>query len=119
MMLSWIPLLGPIIQGIASIFTSFSNVNIEKIKQVEGETQASVQIIHDTNDDIALRIMRDLVCFPVVVWAFLIGWSTCTVGWWPEVFLPIPMYPGPVNYLPFAVLAFLLGNIGINTWSRR
>lgn len=118
-MLSWIPLLGPIIQGLTSIFTSFSNVDIEKIKQVEGETVTSAQIIHDTNDDIALRIMRDLVCFPVVVWAFLIGWDTVTVGWWPEAFLQIVPYPQSVSYLPYAVLIFLLGNIGINTWNRR
>lgn len=118
-MLSWIPLLGPIIQGVSSIFTSFSNVDIAKIKEVQVETTTAAQIIHDTNDDIALKIMRDLVCFPVVVWAFLIGWDTITVEWWQEVFIPIPQYPQSVGYLPYAVLIFLLGNIGINTWNRR
>ena len=98
-MLSWLPLLGPIIQGLSSIFTSFSDVNIEKIKQVEGETTASVQIIHDTNDSVSLRIMRDLVCFPVVVWAGIIGWDTIVIGWWPEAFLRIVPYPESVSYL--------------------
>lgn len=123
-MLSWIPLLGPILQGISSIFTSFSS---EKIAQINAnsantiaETQASVQIIQATQDDIGLRIMRDAACLPVVVWTMLLGWDTIIArtnfkSWmWHTA-----DYPESVKYIPYAVLIFLFGNLGLNAWKNK
>jgi hypothetical protein len=122
-MLGWIPLLGPIFSGISSIFGFLSNTEIAKVQaQTQttiAETQASVSIIQATEDDIGIRIMRDMVCLPVVVWSMLIGWDTIIADRWPDWMFHVEKYPDSVSYLPYAVLIFLLGNIGINAWKQR
>lgn len=122
-MLAFLPILGPIIQGISSIFTGYFTKEVAVVQagaQVAiTETQASAQIIHDTQDDIGLRLMRDLLCFPTVVWASLIGWDTIVAFRYPDWMFHVPPYPESVAYLPYAVVVFLLGNIGINMWTRR
>lgn len=121
-MLGFIPLLGPIIQGISSIFGSYFNKEIAVVKAgaeiTIAETQASAQIIHDT-DSIGLRIMRDAVCLPVVVWTMLIGWDTIMIHHYPNLVFIVEKYPDSVAYLPYAVIVFLLGNIGLNMFGRR
>ena len=127
-MLGWIPLLGPIIQGLfntaSGIYSKFKDTQLGMRQQEVAEAQISAQIIHDTNDDIALRFMRDLLCFPTVIWACLIGWDTIIAD--PkQVLIPhewmfhVANYPESVGYLPYAVVVFLLGNIGINMWKRK
>ena len=123
-MLAFLPIIGPIIQGITSIFGKWQDTKLGTLtvtrEQDTAEAQVSAQIIHDTQDDIGLRLMRDLVCFPVVVWSCLIGWDTVIAN---TKFNPwmwhVANYPDSVAYLPYAVLVFLLGNIGINMWSRK
>lgn len=132
-MLSFLPIIGPLIQGISGIFTSFFNAKVQ-IKQAEvsqtiAETQASTAIIQATQDSIGLRLMRDIVCFPVVVWSALIGWDTIIgarqsngLPWHPDwigYMFHVGNYPPSVSYIPYAVMVFLLGNIGINMWSRK
>lgn len=123
-MLSFLPIIGPIIQGIISIFTKKMDTDVAKLKistdQQVVETQASVQIIQATQDDIGLRLMRDLVCFPIVVWSFLVSWDTIVALSYPEWMFHVAGFDKTsVPYLPYAVITFLLGNIGINMWSRK
>lgn len=122
-MLAFLPIIGPIIQGIVSIFTTKTDADVKKLQisatQETDEAKVSAQIIHDTQDDIGLRLMRDLVCFPVVVWSCIIGWDTIVVHELPTWTFTVEKYPDSVAYLPYAVLVFLLGNIGINMWSRK
>lgn len=121
--LGFLPIIGPIIQGIFSIFTTKMNTTVQTTKILAdrdvSESQVSQQIIHDTQDDIGLRLMRDLLCFPTVVWATLIGWDTIVAVRYPDWMFHVPPYPESVAYLPYAVVVFLLGNIGINMWSRK
>src|SRR5260370_41886728 len=117
-LLGWIPIIGPIIQGIVSIFSKFLDTKAQiyiagRVSDVE-EAKVAAQIISTTNNDIALRIMRDAVCFPVVVWSMFIGWDTIIVHHYPDWVFTVERYPDSVPYLPYAVLIFLLGNIGIN-----
>jgi hypothetical protein len=126
-MLAFLPIIGPIIQGIASIFGKWQDTKLGTLKvQRESdvaESQVSEQIIHDTQDDIGLRLMRDLVCFPIVVWIFLVTWDTILAentwvnhDWmWHTAGFDKTSAP----YLPYAVITFLLGNIGINMWNRK
>jgi len=122
-MLSWIPLLGPIIQGIISIFTKWQDVKLDTLKTNRSsdieESKVSAQIIQTTQDDIGLRLMRDMLCFPTVVWAMLIGWDTVVAIRYPDLMFHVEKYPDSVSYLPYAVVVFLLGNIGINMWNRK
>ena len=115
-MLSWLPLIGPVVDGIVSIFTKMQD---SKLQTLQTETQASVQIIEATKDDIGLRIMRDAVCLPVVVWTALIGWDTIIALRYPQWMFHVSNFPETVEYIPYAVLVFLFGNIGLNMWRRK
>lgn len=122
-MFAFLPIIGPIIQGITSIFskwqdTKLGTLTVERNTDV-AEAKVSAQIIGETQDDIGLRLMRDLLCFPTVAWATLIGWDTIVAFRYPDLMFHVPPYPESVAYLPYAVVVFLLGNIGINMWSRK
>ena len=122
-MLSWIPLLGPILEGlfntVSSIYSKFKDTQLG-MRQVDAqEAQISANIIRDTNDDRALRILRDgALVFPVA-WSALIGWDTIVSARWPHWMFHVNPYPDTVGYIPYAALAFLFGNIGINIWKRK
>lgn len=121
--LAWIPILGPVIQGIVGVFGKWQDTKLDTLKTNRSsdieESKISAQIIQTTQDDVALRFMRDLLCFPTVAWATLIGWDTIVAFRYPDLMFHVPPYPDSVGYLPYAVVVFLLGNIGINTWKRR
>lgn len=123
LLLGWIPILGPIIQGITGIFGKFmdSKVAIQESADTRDIAEATVaaQIIHDTNDDICLRLMRDMACLPVVVWTMLIGWDTIIAKTSFKTWMwHTADYPDSVKYIPYAILVFLFGNIGINMFNR-
>lgn len=126
-MLAFLPIIGPIIQGIASIFTGYFNTKVQ-IKQADvqqdiAESQVSAQIIQTTQDDIGLRLMRDILIFPIVVWTFLLSWDTIIAETphidhsWMWHIASFDKTGAP--YLPYAVIVFLLGNIGINMFNRK
>lgn len=126
-MLSWIPLLGPIFQGISQIvgkFTDLASVKLTTTSQQEiAATQAATQIIQTTNDDILLRILRDLIIAPIAVWSFLLSWDTIIAEntWvshdWMWHLASFDKTGAP--YLPYVVLVFLFGNIGLNIWRNK
>ena len=123
-MLAFLPIIGPIIQGITSIFTGYFNTKVQlkqaDVQQDIAETQASTQIIQATQDDIGLRLMRDLMCFPIVLWTTLVSWDTIVALRYPEWMFHVAGFDKTsVPYLPYAVIVFLLGNIGINMWNRK
>ncbi len=122
-MLGWIPFIGPILQGlfntVSSIYGKFKDTQLGMRQTEVEEAKVSAQIIHDTNDDLGIRILRDAVCLPVVAWTMIIGWDTIVVHHYPDLVFIVEKYPDSVAYLPYAVLTFLLGNIGINAWKRR
>jgi hypothetical protein len=122
-MLGWIPLLGPILQGLfntaSTIYGKFKDTQLGMREQEVAEAKISAQIIHDTNDDIGLRIMRDAALVFPVGWSALIGWDTIISYRWPDLMFHVNNYPDTVGYIPYAALAFLFGNIGMNIWRRK
>jgi hypothetical protein len=122
-LLSWIPLIGPILQGVGSIVSNFTNLAAVKLQtgaQTDiATTQAAVQIIHDTNDDIGLRIMRDAALVFPVGWSALIGWDTIVSANWPWLMFHVNPYPPAVAYIPYVAFAFLFGNIGFKIWKNK
>lgn len=118
-MFGWIPLIGPIIDGLTSIYSKFKDTQLGMRNAEVDEAKMSAQIIHDTNDDIGIRLLRDGLCLPVVVWTMIIGWDTIVVRHHPEWIWVVEKYPPSVEYLPYAVIMFLLGNIGFNAWKRK
>lgn len=124
-MLAWLPIIGPIIQGIVSIFNKQQDTKVEVLKTNRSsdieEAKISQQIIQTTQDDIGLRLMRDLVCFPIVVWVALVSWDTIIAesSWKAYMWHTAGFDRTSAPYLPYAVITFLLGNIGINMWNRK
>jgi hypothetical protein len=127
-MLAFLPIIGPIIQGIVSIFskwqdTKLGTLTVTRNDDVE-EAKVSAQIIQTTQDDIGLRLMRDMMIFPIVVWTMLLCYDTiiAETTWfdgqhWMWHLASFEKTGAP--YLPYAVIVFLLGNIGINMWNRK
>lgn len=115
----WLPIIGPIIEGIVSIFNKRQDTYQAQLNAETTDAQTAARIIEVTKDDIGIRICRDIVCFPTSVWAALIGWDTIMAKRFPDLMFHVEKYPDSVEYLPYAVLAFLLGNIGINAWKRK
>lgn len=123
MMFGWIPLIGPIVDGIVSIFSKWQDTSLGKYKvdgSVDIETiKASTAIVEATKDDIGIRIMRDaLLIFPVAQ-SCLVGWDTIVALHWPQLMFHVAPYPPSLAYLPFAAATFLLGNIAVNAWRRK
>ena len=122
-MFGWIPVIGPIIDGIVSIFNKYKDVEAIKYKtdgqvSIEG-FKASAQIIESTKDDIGVRLLRDIALTPPVVWSALIGWDTIVAFRYPNLMFHIPPYPEGVAYIPYVAMVFLFGNIGFNVWRRK
>ena len=121
-MFGWIPLIGPILQGLfntaSSIYSKFKDTQLGMRQADVQEAQISSQIIHDTNDDIGLRLLRDLAVSGPVVWSALISWDTIVAQRYPDLMFHVADFPPNVGYIPYAALAFLFGNIGMNIWKR-
>ena len=126
-MLGWIPIIGPIIQGLlntgATIYGKFKDTELGKRVQDTEEAKISAQIIQTTNDDIGVRLSRDLIIFPIALWTGLLSWDTIIAEntWishdWMWHVASFDRTGAP--YLPYAVITFLLGNIGLNMWNRK
>lgn len=121
----WIPVIGPIISGIVSIYSKNQDTKVIQIKEDSTnrqlETKTSFSILEIFRDDIGLKIARDIIVWPVAVWTALVSWDTIVAessfrSW---MFHVASFDKTSVPYLPYAVLIFLLGNIGINTWNKR
>lgn len=122
-MLSWIPLLGPIIQGLlntaSSMYGKFKDTEVAKRQSDTADAQIGAQIIKDTNDDISLRIIRDAALVPPVLWSSIIGWDTIVAKRFPDLMFHVADYPDNVQYIPYGAFAFLFGVLGMNIWKRR
>lgn len=124
-MLSWIPILGPIIEGIFSIFnkrmdTAVINHQTDADVTKAGYT-ASVQSLVAFKDDIGVRLTRDIILFPVAVWTALIVWDKIVdirYPWLVWGVSPLKEETG-LAFLPYAVMVFLLGNFAVNKWTRK
>lgn len=123
MLLSWIPIIGPIIQGLTTMFIKSKDTELEKLKVDadvhKSDTAAAVRTLEVFKDDIGVRLMRDIALFFPVIWSALIGWDTIVALRYPWLKFNVANYPDTVAYLPYAALVFLLGNVGINAWKSK
>lgn len=112
-MLSWIPLLGPIIDGIVSIFTKVEDTKLGQYK-VDGEVftqtvQSSTQITLAFLHDIPVRLARDIIMFPGSVWCGLYIWDKIMAHRYPHLVWVVSPLDGPMVYLPYALMTFFFG----------
>lgn len=118
-------LIGLLLSGVMNLFGKVEDKQITQIKTdgevTIAETQASAQIIHDTADDIGVKLCRDIIMWPVAVLTALLTWDNIIVHTHPTWVITVESYannPG-FEYLPYAVITFLFGNIGMNMWMRK
>jgi len=102
----WLPIIGPILQGLFSTVSSvFNKTQDVKIKEIDSATQ----VIKATQDDIGVKISRDLLLFPVCLWTALIVWDKIIEIKFPGLVWGVEPLGGALAGLPFATYAFLLG----------
>lgn len=119
-MLGWIPIVGPIIDGLVSIFNKKQDADVEKHK-VDGavretELKTSQEILSIFKDDVGVRFSRDLVIVPTSTYCALTVWDYMVVLKYPELVWGVKAIPveSGLAWLPYAVLVFLLGNTYLN-----
>lgn len=124
-LVSWVPIIGPIINGIVSIVSKKEDTKTIQIQEDsvnrQLETKTSADILSIFRDDIGLRIARDIIVWPVAIWTMLVSWDTIIAesAYRDWMFHVASFDKTSVPYLPYAVLVFLLGNIGINSWNKK
>lgn len=112
-MLSWIPLVGPIIDGVVSIFTKFQDTELGKYK-IDGEVsveawKAANELTISFQNSIPVRICRDIIMFPGAIWCGLFIEGKIMAIVYPAWVFPVAALTGPMVYLPYALLTFFFG----------
>lgn len=117
-LLGVIPVLGPIFQTVADTWSKHEDVTLKKQQDVnktavdkqvdENKTDVTViqtraQVAIAFKDDTGVRIIRDIVMFPIAIW---------TGGYFYILTFPhgnwvVDTPPAAMQYIPYAVIAFL------------
>lgn len=118
--LGWIPVIGPIIDGIFGYLNKKQDTAVE-IRKVEGEERTvamttSASILTAFKDDISIKVARDIVVYPTVIHAALTMWDYTVVTKFPDLVWGTKAIPVGSGYewLAYAVMVFLLGNTYLN-----
>lgn len=113
-LLGWIPVIGPIIDGFFGFLNKKTDASVRKEELMVDENKAKIAaqttILQTFKDDLGVKLCRDLILFPVSIWTGLITWDKIVAHSWPNLVFVINDYQGTLEYLPYAVLAFLFGN---------
>lgn len=116
--LSFLPIIGPIFQSLVDGWSKHEDVTLKKQqdvnktsvdKQVDANKtdvaviQSRAQVAIAFKDDPGVRLIRDLVMFPIAVW---------TGGYFYTLTFPhgnwvVNQPPEAMQYIPYAVIAFL------------
>lgn len=123
----WLPLIGPILQGLftsaSSIYLKYKDTELGKLQTNRTndleEAKVGASIVMNNQEYIGLRILTDAALLPPVVWGGLIGWDTIVAKRYPELMFHVANYPDAVQYIPYGAYAFLFGVLGMNIWKRR
>lgn len=118
--LSFLPLLGPVFDMIASMFAKAKDTEVAKYK-VDGEVhsvevRASAETTIAFKDDIGVRFCRDLVMLPGSVWCGLYLWDKIVAHHYPWLVYDVAPLDGPLAILPMALLTFYFGMAAISPW---
>lgn len=121
-MLGWIPIIGPIIQGIVSVFNKWQDTTLGKY-QVDGQVdlaavKASTDITLAFNNNISVNIARDLIMFPGSLWCGLYLWDKIVAHHYPDLVWDVAPLDGPLAILPMALLTFFFGMSALGIWRR-
>lgn len=120
--LGWLPIVGPIIDGIVSIFNKRQDVSLAKYK-VDGQVdtqilQSSTQVTLSAQDYISVRIARDMIMFPGSAWCGLYLWDKIVAFHYPWLVFKVAPLDGPLTILPMALLTFFFGMAAMGVWRK-
>lgn len=119
---SIIPILGPIFDGVLSIYKQKTNTEVTKIKMeddmvVQG-MQSSNQLVTLFANDVMVRVCRDIIMFPGSVYCGTIIWDRWIALKYPELVWGVLPLQGVMEYLPYALLTFFFGSAFLY-WKRK
>lgn len=121
-LLSVIPIIGPIIQGVVDVFNKKADVDLQKTldanktalgKQTDNNKtdvavlQTRLALALATKDDLGPKLMRDMMMYPVAVWSLLYFYNLTFKGLIPDHVWEVGVPPESMQYLPYAVVAYL------------
>lgn len=120
MFLGWLPIIGPIIEGVFGFLNKKQDVDLEKYK-VDGKITtdailAANQLTMSNQDQIENRLCKSLILFPMSVWTAVAVWDYIVVIPYPDLVWGVKAFPvgSGLEYLPFAVLTYLFGSAWLN-----
>lgn len=119
---SFIPIVGPIIDGVVSIYKQKTDTEVTKIKMDDDLTvqamQSSNQLVSLFASDVMVRVCRDIIMFPGSIYCGTIIWDRFMDTRHPELVWGVLSLQGAMEYLPFALLTFFFGSAFIY-WNKR
>lgn len=120
--LSILPIVGPIIQGVVDVFNKKADVDLQKTvdinktalgKQVDTNKtdvaiiQTRAGIVLALKDDLGIKLMRDVIMYPVAVWTLLYYYCLTFKGLIPDHVWDVGVPPESMQYIPYAVIAYI------------
>lgn len=111
---SFIPIVGPIIDGLVSVYKQKTNTEVTKIKLSNDLTvqamQSSNQLVSLFASDVMVRVCRDIIMFPGSIYCGTIIWDRFMDIRHPELVWGVLPLQGAMEYLPYALLTFFFGS---------
>lgn len=119
---SIIPILGPIFDGVVSIYKQKTNTDVTKIKMenemvVQG-MQSSNQLVTLFANDVMVKVCRDIIMVPGSIYCGTIIWDRFMAIRHPELVWGVLGLQGAMEYLPYALLTFFFGSAFLY-WKRK
>lgn len=119
---SIIPILGPIFNGVVSIYKQKTDTEVTKIKM---ENDMTVEGMRDSNqlvtlfaNDVMVKVCRDVIMVPGSIYCGTIIWDRFMDLRHPELVWGVLPLQGAMEYLPYALLTFFFGSAFLY-WKRK
>jgi hypothetical protein len=118
-LLSGLPIVGKGFDAFTNYTNKKMDSEVEKLRidgKIDSEViQARAQLAAVMKDDPATKIGRWFFVLPTGIWFSLITWrSVLQESSWSEYSWVIKAYPGNLEYIPYAVIAYLF----VTTWRK-
>lgn len=119
---SIIPILGPIFDGVVSIYKQKTNTDVTKIKMENDMTtegmRGSNQLVTLFASDVMVKVCRDIIMVPGSIYCGTIIWDRFMALRHPELVWGVLPLQGAMEYLPYALLTFFFGSAFLY-WKRK
>jgi hypothetical protein len=119
---TFIPVVGPIVDGIVTIFKNRSDAKVATAKIDSDERvqtmQASNSLVSLFVNDVMVRVCRDIIMFPGSIYCGTIIWDRWVEIRHPELVWGVKPLMGSMELLPFALLTFFFGSAYLY-WTQR